>query len=92
MRLFHAAVLQSGGFAQWASQPMNIAQDQYTRLMHGLKCDIHDVDCLVNQSAETLQAAFTATNDHNVPTCRDACEIAPAVDDKVLRSMTATMF
>ena len=60
--------------------------------MHALKCDINDVDCLLSQSAETLQTTFSATNNHNVPTCRDACVISPAVDGKILRTMTAAMF
>jgi len=36
--LFHAAILESGGFVKWSSFPMATAQDQYEKIMGELGC------------------------------------------------------
>ena len=71
--LFHAAIIQSGGYAPWSSQPMKQAQDQYTEIMNYLDCNTDDVDCLIQTDSATLAKAFDKLNTWKNPTCRDGC-------------------
>jgi para-nitrobenzyl esterase len=72
-KLFTSAIMESGGFNQWASTPMKVAQQQYADIMAVLECSIDDVDCLIGKTAKEVQSAFGTASPGLNPRCRDAC-------------------
>jgi len=87
--LYHAAIIQSGGFASWASQPLHVSQHQYENLMEALECQ--DLDCLLKTPATLLQSTFDSTNHWKNPLCAYACQIAPTVDYVLLNKDLAKL-
>jgi para-nitrobenzyl esterase len=93
--LFHAAILESGGFVKWSSFPMATAQNQYEGIMEKLGCttDYYDeevvMDCLINSSQEEVEAAFEE-NTEPMP-CNVGCQAAPVVDGTFLPRMLSDM-
>jgi len=59
--------------------------------MGSLGCSTDDVDCLVKVDAVTLMSKFDKLNTWKNPTCRDGCQISPAVDNKVVQTMIGGM-
>lgn len=53
--LFHAVALESGSFADWATQSMTCAQGNYDELLERTRCE--DVGCLRAVSAKKLRDA-----------------------------------
>jgi hypothetical protein len=59
--------------------------------MTSLGCSTDDVDCLIKTDAATLLSTFDHLNTWKNPTCRDGCQISPAVDNKVVQTMLGGM-
>jgi carboxylesterase type B len=78
--LFHGAIMQSGGFVQWSSTPMNAASQQYKEIMLELGCVFTEVDCLIGKTTNEIQLAFETVYTGSTPPCREGCAVAPAVD------------
>jgi carboxylesterase type B len=80
--LFHKAIIQSGAFTKWGSHSMEIAEQNYARVLSAAGCNSSSdgspaaqLLCLVDADAEVVSRA----GDVPVP-CRDGCAWAPVVD------------
>jgi para-nitrobenzyl esterase len=87
--LFHGAIIQSGGFVNWSSIPMENAQYQYEDIMWYLGCDYGDEECLTEADVMDVQEAFAEMNS-SAP-CAEGCQAGPIVDGVILNAMTVDM-
>ena len=60
-------------------------------MMTNLTCGIEDVECLIGKDTATLYNTWEAMTPWQDPNCRDACQISPAVDGKVIIDMIGAM-
>lgn len=59
--------------------------------MTNLGCDQDDVDCLISKDMKAIFNAYEIITPGDDPSCRDACQISPAVDGKVVIDMIGAM-
>jgi carboxylesterase type B len=52
---FSSAVLESGSFAQWITQPMSLAEASYSNLLTSTACA--DLSCMLSKSSDEIFAA-----------------------------------
>ena len=56
-KLFRAAIAESGAFAQWASQPMAVAEAVFATFATHLGCDEADIACMRAANATAVRDA-----------------------------------
>ena len=64
---FTAAILESGSFVQWVTQPFHIAQSAYSALASSLSCpEISPLQCLLHKSTEDIYDASRSIQSTNI--------------------------